>query len=114
MYSVRRVPPEDISDVLRARYRVYVETDGWLPPNPQHEVGDRYDYLPTSIHIVAEHEGSIVGGLRLTIWSRDGLPAYDYSISTFPSTSRPGIRKLLTVAKYSWHSHIVVPVLGIA
>ncbi|MBS0642161.1 MAG: GNAT family N-acetyltransferase [Proteobacteria bacterium] len=78
MYRIRLASLDDLDALCHARYRVYVEMDGFLPPNEERRVVDRYDRLSETTHIVAEAEGRIVGAVRLTRWSQLGLPAFDY------------------------------------
>ena len=78
MYTIRLASLDDLDALCHARYRVYVEMDGFLPPNSQQQITDRFDGIPESTHIVAEAQGRIVGAVRLTRWSPDGLPAFDY------------------------------------
>jgi predicted GNAT family N-acyltransferase len=78
VYTIRLACGDDFDAIFQARHRVYVTVDGSLQSSPDGRICDRYDQLATTRHIVADVAGRIVGGIRLTTWSNDGLPAFDY------------------------------------
>lgn len=69
---------EEIDRAFEARYRVLVESDGYLPPNVDRRLFDRFDAYPTTRNIIAEHDGRIIGGARFTHHSAVGTPPEEF------------------------------------
>lgn len=63
---------QEVDAVFRGRHRVFVETDRYMKPSSDARLHDRFDCYPTSANVIAMHEGSVVGGMRLTIPSAVG------------------------------------------
>ena len=75
---------EEIDGLFRARYRVFVEQEGYMAPNAERRIFDRYDAYPTTRHIVALCDGCVVGGVRFTEDSPAGtLPAEFFDFSPY-------------------------------
>jgi N-acyl-L-homoserine lactone synthetase len=72
--------PEDVDAVLRGRHRVYCEETGYLSPTADRRILDRFDTYPeTTVHILAELDGCVVGGVRYCLHdARVGLPVDEF------------------------------------
>jgi N-acyl-L-homoserine lactone synthetase len=71
---------EEIDAVLRGRHRVYCEESTYLPRTPDGRILDRFDAYPdTTVHLLAEVDGSVVGGVRFCRQAhRIGLPVDEF------------------------------------
>lgn len=69
---------EELDQLFRVRHEVYVEEGGYMPPNPDGRIYDRFDAYPSTKNLIALHENQIVGGLRLTETTGVGLPAHEF------------------------------------
>ncbi|MCZ8516861.1 GNAT family N-acetyltransferase [Paenibacillus filicis] len=67
---------EDIEELFRLRYQVFVEEEGNMEPKPDEQIYDGFDKI--SMNIAAIIDGNIVGGLRLTAPSESGIPADEF------------------------------------
>jgi len=75
---------EEIDGLFRARYRVFVEQEGYMAANAEGRIFDRYDAYPTTRHIVALSDGHVVGGVRFTENSPAGtLPGEFFDFSPY-------------------------------
>ncbi|ESP93198.1 MULTISPECIES: N-acyl amino acid synthase FeeM domain-containing protein [Pseudoalteromonas] len=67
-----------IDESFRLRYKVFVEQEGYIEPNSQQRVFDRFDAFPTTFNLVSMLDNVAVGAFRLAIDSSQGLPADSY------------------------------------
>ncbi|MEM6931923.1 MAG: GNAT family N-acyltransferase, partial [Myxococcota bacterium] len=77
--------PLEVHDILRVRHDVFVEEEGYLPPQDAGLLVDHYDALPTTTNLVATVDGNVVGGMRLTLSSDAGMPTdavFDFTTVT--------------------------------
>jgi GNAT superfamily N-acetyltransferase len=79
----------EIDAVLVGRHRVYSEEHDFFEPAADARIHDRFDAYPeTTVHLVAELDGCIVGGVRYCIDDRRvGLPVdevFDFSAHVGP------------------------------
>lgn len=70
--------PLELRSLFEARYRVFVEEEGYMTPNSARAIVDLYDPLPTTANFCALVEGEVVGGIRITLDSEAGVPADDF------------------------------------
>lgn len=71
---------EELNDVFRLRYRVYVEGEGVLKGDPSKKSGtvsDRFDALPPVGNIIAYCDQEPVGTMRINLDAGVGLPPDD-------------------------------------
>jgi N-acyl-L-homoserine lactone synthetase len=70
----------DVDAVLRGRHRVYCEDTDYLSPTADCRVFDRFDTYPdTTVHVLAEIDGCVVGGVRYCVHEpRVGLPVDEF------------------------------------
>ena len=65
---------DDVDALLRARHHVLAELDRTVAATPDGRIVDRFDALPTTHNVIAEHHRLIVGGVRFTLGSNVGTP----------------------------------------
>ena len=73
---------EELNDVYRLRYQVYVNSGGHFEPNAQHIVMDMFDAIPDCCNIIAYDGETPIGTLRANRDSALQLPAdkmFDFS-----------------------------------
>ncbi len=82
----------DVDAVLRGRHRVYTEEFDYFGRTPDRRIYDRFDTYPgTTVHLLAEVHGCVVGGVRYCIHHpRLGLPVDEFF--DFAPHLRPGDR----------------------
>jgi N-acyl-L-homoserine lactone synthetase len=70
----------DVDAVLRGRHRVYCEETDYFSPTADGRVVDRFDTYPgTTIHVLAEIDDCVVGGVRYCLHDpRVGLPVDEF------------------------------------
>jgi N-acyl-L-homoserine lactone synthetase len=70
----------DVDAVLRGRHRVYCEETRYFSPTADGRVVDRFDAYPnTTVHVLAEIDDCVVGGVRYCLQDpRVGLPVDEY------------------------------------
>jgi N-acyl-L-homoserine lactone synthetase len=70
----------DVDAVLRGRHRVYCEESAYVRCTPDGRIFDRFDAYPdTTVHLLAEIDGSVVGGVRYCSGDQQvGLPVDEY------------------------------------
>jgi len=96
-FMVRRAEPRDLEAIFRGRYAVYVEELGAMSERVDGQISDPFDWDPTTLNLVVEHEGRLVGGAR---WVRDtgrGTTAdryFDFS-DHLPPWAVPGAGSML-------------------
>ena len=91
---------EDLDATFKARYRVFVENEGYMAPNTEARLYDRFDAFPTTAQVVALAAGRAVGGLRLTAPSPAGTSpqdAFDFTPWLPPGNVRYGTASWLYV-----------------
>ncbi|MDJ0555512.1 MAG: GNAT family N-acyltransferase [Microcoleaceae cyanobacterium MO_207.B10] len=69
---------QEIDHVFSLRYRVLVEQEKYLPPNPDFRLYDRFDNLYSTINYIGYVESEPIGTIRFTQWSHVGMPSEDY------------------------------------
>jgi N-acyl amino acid synthase of PEP-CTERM/exosortase system len=70
---------EELEEVFRLRYRVYVEEWGFEKAEDHPGGIERDDYDDHAIHFVAEREGVIIGTVRLILNSEQGFPIESFT-----------------------------------
>ncbi|MBX2799711.1 MAG: cyclic nucleotide-binding domain-containing protein [Myxococcales bacterium] len=70
--------PSEIRSLMEVRHTVFVEEEGYLPPQHGGAIADLFDALPTTANLVALTDGEVGGGLRITLDSPAGMPADDF------------------------------------
>ena len=96
-YIVRRAEVRDLEAIFRGRYQVYVEEMGVMPPSADAMVSDPFDWDPTTLNVVVEREGRIVGGARWVMDTGRGTTAdkfYDFR-DHLPPWAVPGAGSML-------------------
>lgn len=70
----------DMDAVLRGRHRAYSEESQYFPPTPDGRICDRFDTYPdNTVHLLAELDGCIVGGVRYCLHDPAvGLPVDEF------------------------------------
>ena len=70
----------DVDAVLRGRHRVYSEESAHFRSTPDGRIFDRFDVYPdTTVHLLAEVNGAVVGGVRYCLAERRvGLPVDEF------------------------------------
>ncbi|MEM6928944.1 MAG: hypothetical protein AAF602_18540, partial [Myxococcota bacterium] len=58
--------PDDLKALMEVRHRVFVDEDGYLPPQGG-KIVDFFDVLPTTSNVIALVNDEVVGGCRLTV-----------------------------------------------
>lgn len=93
--------PEELSALMRLRYRVFVEEDGYLPPRDERMIHDFFDVLPTTSNLIALVDHEVVGGCRLTLNSAAGMPSdADFDFAPYlPEGARPAAGSLMCVTR---------------
>lgn len=72
---------QDHEAVYRGRHAVYVDEMGAMRPRPYRRVRDGFDARPTTLNLVAEKDGRILGGARFVVDDGEGTTAdgiYDF------------------------------------
>jgi N-acyl-L-homoserine lactone synthetase len=74
----------DVDAVLRGRHRAYCEETSYFRRTSDGRIFDRFDAYPdTTVHLLAEVDGEVVGGVRYCLHDRRvGLPVdelFDFS-----------------------------------
>ncbi|BDX05140.1 N-acyl amino acid synthase FeeM domain-containing protein [Planctobacterium marinum] len=69
---------EELDSVFRLRHLVFVEQEKILQGNSEKRLYDRFDAFPSSVQMLAEHNGQTVGAFRFSLDDTCGLPADDY------------------------------------
>ncbi len=89
----------EVDAVLLGRHRVYSEDHDFFEPTADGRIHDRFDTYPdTTVHLVAELDGGIVGGVRYCIDDGGvGLPVDE--VFDFSAHVRP--RDLLVVRQHA-------------
>jgi Acetyltransferase (GNAT) domain len=106
---------EDVDRLFRARHHVFVETDGYIAPRPDGRLYDRFDAYPTNRNLIAEHNGRIVGGLRLTEYSPAGTPPdefFDFAPFLAAGTTRFGSASKLFLERPYRRSRVTFSLYG--
>ena len=76
--------PAELEELFIARYKVFVEEEGYLASNNCGQIVDQFDAFPTTTNIIAMMDGHVVGGIRITTCSTSGLPSdHFYHFSPF-------------------------------
>jgi len=70
--------PEQIDAVLKIRHKVFSEEEQKIPASPDGRILDRFDAYPSTKNLAVLVENEVVGGMRLTLDSKMGLPADEY------------------------------------
>jgi N-acyl-L-homoserine lactone synthetase len=74
----------ELDELFIARHKVFVEEEGYLASRNNGRIVDQFDAFPTTTNIIAEMEGHVVGGIRITTGSSSGLPSdHFYHFSPF-------------------------------
>lgn len=68
----------EIDSVFRLRHLVFSEQESFLSSNTEKRIYDRYDTYPSTVQLIAQHEGETVGAVRLSLDDVCGLPADEY------------------------------------
>lgn len=68
------VTAAEVRALLETRHTVFVEEEGYLPPQGG-AIVDLFDALPTTANLVAVSDGEVCGGVRVTLESDAGMPA---------------------------------------
>lgn len=86
------------------RHTVYAEQGGYVAPNPQGRLFDRFDALPGTVLMAAEVDGQMVGTVRFTRDVGAGTHANDYYDFTpfLPANALVGSGSQLAVLQ-QWH-----------
>ncbi len=66
---------EEIHQLFHARHEIFVEEEGYFKPNPSGRIFDRFDAFPLTVNIIAMFDQEVVGGLRITEFSKVGTPS---------------------------------------
>jgi predicted GNAT family N-acyltransferase len=92
---------EEIDAVFRFRHAVYVAEEGYFSARDDQRIFDRYDALPTTLHIIAVRDGNIVGTLRFVESSAAGTPTDEvfYFAPHLPSGVHTAAGGMLCVAR---------------
>ncbi len=93
----------EVDAVLRGRHRVYTEEFDYLQGTSDGRIYDRFDvYRDTTVHLVAEVDGCIVGGVRYCLHDPQvGLPVdefFDFSPYVRPD-DRPACGGMMFVSR---------------
>lgn len=67
--------PDLIDGILKVRHKVFSEQEGKFEATSDARVIDRFDAYPTTQNLAVIHEGQVVGGLRISSDSPQGLPS---------------------------------------
>jgi N-acyl-L-homoserine lactone synthetase len=108
---------EDIDQLFRARHRVFAEVDGYVPCRADGRLCDRFDAYPSNRNLIAEHEGRIVGGLRITEQSPAGTPPdefFDFGPFLEARTTRFGGASKLFLERAYRGSKVTFTLFGVA
>jgi len=68
----------ELRSLYEVRHRVFVEEEGYMVAGRLAAVADLYDSLPTTANLCAWVDGTLAGGVRITLDSEAGLPADDF------------------------------------
>ncbi|MCG8419168.1 MAG: hypothetical protein MJE77_14635 [Proteobacteria bacterium] len=60
------VSPDELAELFRLRYKVFVEEKGYYPENPERRIYDPYDFLPGTRNFIAFDDGTMIGSIRAT------------------------------------------------
>ncbi|HEY7034762.1 MAG TPA: hypothetical protein VH482_25710 [Thermomicrobiales bacterium] len=106
---------KEIDAVFLARYRVFVESDRYIQPNPDKRILDRFDAFPTTRNVIAECNGRVVGGVRFTDHSEVGTPPEEF-FDFRPFLPRPappfGAGSMLFLERPFRRSRLVFAMMG--
>jgi GNAT superfamily N-acetyltransferase len=108
---------DDLDRLFQARHRVFVEDDRYLEPRPDGRLYDRFDAYPTTQNLIAEDDGRVVGGLRLTEHSPAGTPPdefFDFMPFLPEGTTRFGSLSKLFLERPYRGSRITFSLYGVA
>ncbi len=88
--------PESLDALFRARHFVLAELSGCAVPTDTYRLQDRFDDLPTTRNVIAEHHGGVIGGVRITLPSSAGTPlARRFDVAEFVEELRYAVVSLL-------------------
>lgn len=69
---------EELDSVFRLRHKVFAEQENLLKPRADKRFYDRFDAFPSTVQMIAKHQGHTVGAFRFSLDDACGLPADEY------------------------------------
>jgi hypothetical protein len=82
---------QDLDRLFQARHQALVEERGCRFPQPDLRLVERFDAFPSTLNIIAEVDGEVVGGVRLGAPGDQAPPLACYDFSThLPRSGRAG------------------------
>lgn len=69
---------DELDSVFRLRHLVFAEQEQLLQGNSEQRLYDRFDAFPSSVQMIAQHNGQTVGAFRFSLDDSCGLPADEY------------------------------------
>ncbi len=70
--------PKELDELFQLRHRVFAEQDMLAPLSSDGRLANRFDAFPSTVNLMAEQNGVVAGGLRLTRGNQVGDPAQVY------------------------------------
>lgn len=68
----------EIDSVFLLRHLVFSEQENILKGNKEKRFYDKFDIFPSTVQLIAQHEGQTVGAFRFSLDDSCGLPADEY------------------------------------
>lgn len=93
---------EELDELFRERYKVYVEEERQMAPRQDGRISDRFDTHPFMRNFIALDNRHIIGGVRFIEATADGTPAdefFDFSTYIPPGISKIGSGSMLFIER---------------
>src|SRR5690349_21000238 len=91
---------EEFDELFQARHKVYVEEEHYMAPRLDSMIFDQFDTHPFARNFIALANTRIIGGVRFTEATADGVPAnefFDFSRYTPQGASKIGSPSMLFI-----------------
>jgi len=93
---------EEMDQLFNARHEIFVEEEGYFKPNPSGRIFDRFDAFSSTVNIIAMVDQEVVGGLRITEFSKVGTPSehlFDFIYHIPADSSKVAAASMLCIKK---------------
>jgi N-acyl-L-homoserine lactone synthetase len=91
----------EIDAIFRLRHSVYVDEEGYFATREDQRIHDTYDWLSTTLHVMAVHNDVVVGAARFVGSSSAGTPTdglFDFGRHV-PAEAHTAAAGMLSVAR---------------